>query len=111
KIVRNGAVNPTPFLSTDVLSTGNEQGLLGLAFAPDYAQTGRFYVDYTDAGGTTRIVRYQVSGDPDVANPTGTVILSIAQPFANHNGGWIAVGPQGYLYITMRERRGAGGAG
>ena len=111
KIVKNGAVNATPFLTTDLLATGNEQGLLGLAFAPDYAQTGRFYVDYTDAAGTTRIVRYQVSGDPDVANPSGTVILSIAQPFANHNGGWIAFGPDGYLYIAMGDGGDAGDPG
>lgn len=111
KIVKNGAVDATPFLTTDLLATGNEQGLLGLAFAPDYAQTGRFYVDYTDAGGTTRIVRYQVSGDPDVANPSGTTILSIAQPFANHNGGWIAFGPDGYLYIAMGDGGDAGDPG
>ncbi|HEX5031705.1 MAG TPA: PQQ-dependent sugar dehydrogenase [Candidatus Eisenbacteria bacterium] len=103
KIVRNGAVLPTPFLTTGVLSSSNEQGLLGLAFAPDYAQTGRFYVDYTDAAGNTQIVRYQVSGDPNVANPNGTVILSIVQPYANHNGGWIGFGPDGYLYIAMGD--------
>jgi glucose/arabinose dehydrogenase len=112
KIVRNGAVLPTPFLTTEVLATGNEQGLLGLAFAPDYATSGRFYVDYTDAAGTTRIVRFQVSADPNVANPTGTVILSIAQPFANHNGGWIGFGPDdGYLYIAMGDGGDAGDPG
>ena len=107
KIVRNGAVLATPFLTTDVLASDTEQGLLGLAFAPDYATSGRFYVDYTDAGGTTRIVRYQVSSDPDVADPAGTVILSVAQPYTNHNGGWIGFGPDGYLYIAM----GDGGSG
>jgi glucose/arabinose dehydrogenase len=107
KIVRNGAVLSTPFLTTDVLASDTEQGLLGLAFAPDYATTGRFYVDYTDAGGTTRIVRYQVSPDSNVADPTGTVILSVAQPYTNHNGGWIGFGPDGFLYIAM----GDGGSG
>ncbi|HEU4940555.1 MAG TPA: PQQ-dependent sugar dehydrogenase [Candidatus Eisenbacteria bacterium] len=112
KIIRNGAVLPTPFLTTEVLASGNEQGLLGLAFAPDYAQSGRFYVDYTDATGTTRIVRFQVSADPNVANPVGTNILTIAQPFANHNGGWIGFGPDdGYLYIAMGDGGDAGDPG
>ncbi|HET9940251.1 MAG TPA: PQQ-dependent sugar dehydrogenase [Candidatus Eisenbacteria bacterium] len=103
KIVRNGAVLPTPFLTTDVLSSSTEQGLLGLAFAPNYAQTGRFYVYYTDAAGSTQIVRYQVSADANVANPNGTVILSIPHPYANHYGGWIGFGPDGYLYIAMGD--------
>ncbi len=99
----------TPFLDlSGNISSGNEQGLLGLAFHPDYASNGRFFVDYTDRDGTTRIVAYKVSADPNVADPASAVeLLSIAQPFANHNGGWIAFGPDGLLYIGM----GDGGAG
>ena len=107
KILTQGVVLPTPFLTTEILATDTEQGLLGLAFAPDYATSGRFYVDYTDAGGTTRIVRFTVSADPNVANATGTVILSVSQPYTNHNGGWLGFGPDGYLYISM----GDGGSG
>jgi len=92
KILKNGSVLPIPFLTTSTLATGNEQGLLGLAFAPDYATSGRFYVNYTDSTWATRIVRFTVSGDPDVANPTGQIILSIPQPYNNHNGGWLGSG-------------------
>jgi hypothetical protein len=107
KILRNGSVLLRPFLTTDVLAGGSEQGLLGLAFAPDYATTGRFYINYTRADGTTIVARHTVSADPDSAIPAGTVILSIAQPFANHNGGWLGFGPDGFLYISS----GDGGSG
>jgi glucose/arabinose dehydrogenase len=103
KILRQGAILPTPFLTTDVLSTGNEQGLLGLAFDRDYHITGRFYINYTNASGTTIVARHTVSANPDVANPTGTVILTIPQPAANHNGGWLAFGPDNYLYIALGD--------
>jgi glucose/arabinose dehydrogenase len=103
KILRNGSMLARPFLTTAVLSTGSEQGLLGLAFAPDYATTGRFYIDYTASDGTTIIERHTVSADPDSANPAGTAILSIPQPYANHNGGWVGFGPDGYLYIGMGD--------
>jgi glucose/arabinose dehydrogenase len=107
KIFKNGAILGTEFLTTDSLAPGGEQGLLGLAFAPDYATSGRFYIDYTDSTGATVIARHTVSGNPDVANPVGTRILTIPQPYENHNGGWIAFGPDGYLYIAM----GDGGSG
>ncbi len=100
-------LNGTPFLSISPVSTGSEQGLLGLAFDPNYASTGRFFVNYTNSGGTTVIARYTVSGDPNIANPAGTTILTISQPFSNHNGGWIGFGPDGYLYIAT----GDGGSG
>ena len=103
-----GIVNATPFLTVNGVSTGDEQGLLGLAFHPDYSSNGYFYVDFTNAAGTTTIRRYTVSSDPDVADPNSAYsILSIPQPYANHNGGWIAFGPDGYLYISM----GDGGSG
>ncbi len=105
-----GQVSPTPFLEISDVSDGNEQGLLGLAFAPDYAQSGRFFVNYTDAAGNTQIVGYRVSAtDPNKADPRSeTPILTINQPQANHNGGWIGFSPKdNYLYIAM----GDGGAG
>jgi glucose/arabinose dehydrogenase len=107
RIVRNGVLLSTPFLTTDVLSSNSEQGLLGLAFPPDYATSGRFYVHYTDAARNIIVARYTVSADPDVANPTGTILLTIPKPFNNHNGGWIAFGPDGYLYVAT----GDGGSG
>ena len=104
KILRNGAVLARPFLTTPVLASGSEQGLLGLAFAPDYATSGRFYINYTRSGdGATVVQRHQVSADPDSANPTGVPILVVAQPFSNHNGGWIDFGPDGYLYVALGD--------
>ncbi len=103
KILKNGVVLPKAFLTTGVLATGNEQGLLGLAFAPDYATSGKFYIHYNDSAGTTRLARYTVSANPDTANPVGTVIYSVAQPFSNHNGGWIAFGPDGYLWMGLGD--------
>jgi len=104
----DGSINSTPFLNiTSIISSGGERGLLGLAFAPDYAETGRFYIDYTNTAGNTVIARYTVSDDPDVANPDGTILLTIDQPFSNHNGGNIKFGPDNYLWIAM----GDGGSG
>ncbi|MFO0360115.1 MAG: PQQ-dependent sugar dehydrogenase [Flavobacteriales bacterium] len=93
---------------TGMISTGSEQGLLGMAFHPNYTANGFFYINYTNTSGTTVIARYQVSGDPNVADAnSATTIMTIAQPFGNHNGGHIAFGPDGYLYIGM----GDGGSG
>jgi len=106
-----GTVNATPFLTltTATIITGSERGLLGLAFHPNYATNGYFYVNYTRAGdGATVIARYSVSADANVADAaSGTVLLTVAQPFANHNGGSLKFGPDGYLYIGM----GDGGSG
>jgi len=110
KILRNGEVLQTPFLDiTGRVDYGGEQGLLGLAFHPDYANNGYFYVDYTNASGNTVISRFSVTGDPDVADPNSeSIMLTITQPYSNHNGGMIAFGPSdGYLYIGM----GDGGSG
>lgn len=89
---------------------GGERGLLGLAFPPGYADDGRFYVDYTDRDGDTRLVRYRVSAaDPDRADPASAeVLLTVDQPFGNHNGGMIAFGPDGMLYVGMGDGGGAG---
>ena len=109
-VIQNGAALPTPFLDIGSLVTaGGEQGLLGLAFHPDYASNGYFFVDYTDAaGGDTQVVRYTVSADPNVADAGSAFpILSVAQPYENHNGGMLAFGPDGMLYIGL----GDGGSG
>ncbi|UPT71799.1 MAG: PQQ-dependent sugar dehydrogenase [Flavobacterium sp. JAD_PAG50586_2] len=103
----SGVVNATPFLtltSATVLS-GGERGLLGLAFHPNYATNGFFYVNYTRAGdGATVIARYSVSANPDIADATSAmVLLTIAQPAINHNGGTIKFGPDGFLYIGMGD--------
>lgn len=108
-----GVVNPTPFLTltTATIVSGNERGLLGLAFHPNYATNGYFYVNYTRAGdGDTVIARYTVSSsDPNVADPTSAVILmTIDQPAPNHNGGTIKFGSDGFLYIGMGDGGGAG---
>lgn len=81
-----------------------ERGLLGLAFHPDYADNGRFYINYTDRQGATKIARYRVSDDANVANADSAEILfTMPQPFANHNGGHMAFGPDGYLYVSLGD--------
>lgn len=107
---KNGTINTTAFLNiTGQVSTGNEQGLLGLVFHPNYASNGFFYTNHTNTSGNTVITRYSVnSTNQNLANASsGTVLLTIAQPYANHNGGTLKFGPDGYLYIGM----GDGGSG
>ncbi len=96
-------------LTERVGSQGFEQGLLGLAFHPNYAETGFFYVNYTDLQGNTVIARFQVSeADANRASPDSeTVLLRVQQPYSNHNGGALAFGPDGYLYLGL----GDGGSG
>jgi len=98
---------------SDLTSTESERGLLGLAFAPDYATNGRFYISYTDNAGDSRIARVERSaGDPDRADRTTlTTVLQVGQPFANHNGGWIGFGPDGYLYVAFGDGGSAGDPG
>ncbi len=118
--LKTGVMNAQPFLDIDSsvgggTSTNNEQGLLGLAFHPDYQNNGFFYVNYTkntDAQGQedTVIARYEVDpNNPDVALPgSALILLTFDQPFSNHNGGWIGFGPNdGFLYIST----GDGGSG
>ena len=107
----NGTVNTTPFinLSSVVSQSGSERGLLGLAFHPNYATNGLFFVNYTDiTTGNTIIARYSVSANPNIANTTGTILMNINQPASNHNGGSLVFGPDGYLYIGMGDGGGAG---
>jgi glucose/arabinose dehydrogenase len=114
RIIDNGTVLPTPFLNlTSRTTKGSEQGLLGLAFAPDYASSGRFYVSYTTTGptpgGTSVIARYHVSTVANIADPASdTVILTVPQPETNHNGGGIAFGPDGLFYVGLGDGGGGG---
>ena len=108
-ILPDGTVLPTPLLDlSGRVSTSSEQGLLGLAFHPNFRTNGKFYVDFTNLAGDTVINEYRLS--PPTSNRVtlgGRRILTIAQPYANHNGGDIAFGPDGFLYIGM----GDGGSG
>ena len=105
KVLQPGGTIPTVFLNiTGKVLSGGEQGLLGLAFHPQYPANPTFYVDYTrTSDGATVIAMYHVSNDPNVASSAETVLLVIGQPFANHNGGMLAFGPDGYLYIGMGD--------
>ncbi len=111
RLVKDGSLLTGPFLDITgrVGSADPEQGLLSVAFPPGYRVKGHFYVDYTDVNGNTVVARYKVTDNPDLADPASEeVILTIAQPYANHNGGQLVFGPNdGYLYIGM----GDGGAG
>jgi glucose/arabinose dehydrogenase len=112
RILGDGAPLPDPFLDLGaaITTTGNEQGLLGLAFAPDYATSGRFFVGYTASDGANTVAEYRRSaGDPDRADPaSGRVLLAIPDTRSNHNGGLIAFGPDGYLYIGTGDGGGGG---
>jgi glucose/arabinose dehydrogenase len=100
-----GGVRTAPFLDIQPLvGCCGERGLLGLVFHPRYSENGFFFVDYTNTAGDTVIARYRVSTDPAVADPgSGVTLLTIPQPFANHNGGQLAFGPDGYLYVGMGD--------
>ncbi len=111
RILQNGQLLPGPFLdiSTLVGSDASERGLLGLAFHPQYAQNGFFFVNYTDKDGNTHLARFQVSAqDPNLADSASRLeVLFVQQPYANHNGGSLAFGPDGFLYAGL----GDGGSG
>ena len=111
RIVENGTLLSAPFLDlTAEVTAGGEQGLLGLAFDPAYGASGFFFVNYTDLNGDTRIVRYTVSTDGNVADPSSALdILVVEQPYANHNGGMLAFGPfDDYLYVGLGDGGGTG---
>lgn len=104
RVYKNGALLATPYLSIPNVSVDQEQGLLGLAFDPNFQTNFRFYVNYTNAAGDTVVARYSASSaTTDVANTTPTAILTIDQPDTNHNGGSLVFGADGYLYIGMGD--------
>ena len=110
-----GQLNPAPFLNIDALVGGgtsnfSERGLLGLAFHPDYPTMPFFYVNYTDNSNDTVVARYTIS-TPDTADAgSGALILKIFQPQTNHNGGWVAFGPNdGFLYVATGDGGGFAG--
>jgi glucose/arabinose dehydrogenase len=113
RVIRSGSVLPSDFLNlSPFLRSGGEQGLLGLAFAPDFSASGRFYVNFTNTAGDTVVSRFRRASDGLVADPSTRFDLRwagvgspavIAQPFANHNGGHLAFGPDGFLYIGLGD--------
>jgi glucose/arabinose dehydrogenase len=106
KIVRNGSVSGTFLDIRSLVKSGGEQGLLSVAFHPQYATNHRFYVNYTDTHGDTRVVEYRSSNGVGQAS-TARQILFVAQPYSNHNGGQLEFDGKGYLYVGM----GDGGSG
>ena len=111
RIVRDGELVGTPFLDIvdRVGSDATERGLLGLAFHPDYVRNGRFFVNYTNRDGHTVISQFTVTTNPDIADPASEkLILFVEQPASNHNGGHLAFGPDGFLWIGLGDGGGAG---
>jgi glucose/arabinose dehydrogenase len=107
-VLQNGRRLRRPFLDVSgLISAGGERGLLGLAFHPDYARNGRFYVNYTDRAGDTRVVEYRRASASRADRGSARLLLRVDQPYANHNGGHLAFGPDGDLYIGL----GDGGSG
>src|ERR1041385_8750722 len=105
-ILNQGKLADTPFLDiTSIVNSGeNERGLLSVAFHPDYKTNGFFYVYYTAMTGDVTIARYKVSSSPDVADANSAkIIMTISHPIGNHNGGQLAFGPDGYLYIGVGD--------
>ncbi len=114
RIVKNGAILPTPYMDISrYVSKGSEQGLLGLAFHRGFKTDPRLYIDYTDANGNTVINEYRQSRtNPNlVEGHSGRRLMTIAQPYANHNGGMLAFAPDGFLYIGMGDGGSAGDPG
>ncbi len=110
RLVQDGRLLDEPFLDIRdrVNADSSERGLLSVAFHPDYAQNGRFFVNYTNLAGNTAVSAFQVGSSPNQADPgSESILLTIRQPYANHNGGQLQFGPDGYLYIGM----GDGGSG
>ena len=112
-ILAPGGLLAEPFLDIRArVRTGGERGLLGLAFHPRFARNGRYFVNYTRADdGATVVAEYRVSADPDRSRRLERVLLTVPQPFSNHNGGMIAFGPDGFLYIGLGDGGGGGDPG
>jgi len=109
RVVKGGKPLSTPFLDvSDKITTGSEQGLLSIAFPPDYASSGRFYVFYTDNDGDEAVVEYRRRSE-DVADPgSARLLMKVADPETNHNGGLLLFGPDDHLYIGIGDGGGAG---
>lgn len=114
RVIRNGVVQAQDFLNlAAAITSGGERGLLGLAFPRDYGTTGRFYVNFTDLQGNTVIARFRRSANPLLADPASRFDLRwdgigyIQQPASNHNGGHLAFGPDGFLYVGMGDGGGS----
>ncbi len=109
RLIDNGVLQATPFLDIgSIIASGGERGLLCMAFHPDYASNGYFYVYYTNTSGNSALARYSVSGNPDLADAGSALIMkTVSQDFSNHNGGTLAFGPDGMLYWSL----GDGGSG
>ncbi len=106
RVIRGGHLTARPFLNiASRVSCCGEQGLLSMAFDPDYRRTGRFYVDFTNRSGDTRVAQYRVlAGHPNRANPfSKRILLKAHQPFSNHNGGQLQFGPDGLLYVSLGD--------
>lgn len=111
RLLFNGQVQSDAFLdiSSLITSNGTEQGLLGLALDPDFNNNGFFYVNYTDTNGDTVIARFTRSSDPNKADPASQkVLIQVAQPYPNHNGGAVRFGPDGFLYLGLGDGGAAG---
>ncbi len=112
RVILNGTLLTAPFLDVSGLISVNtsERGLLSMAFHPNYAHNGQFFIDYTDLiSGTVRAARYTVSADPNVADPSSAqVIIAVRHEFTNHNGGLVKFGPDGYLYMGIGDGGGEG---
>ncbi|MGB8855948.1 MAG: PQQ-dependent sugar dehydrogenase, partial [Burkholderiales bacterium] len=111
RVVQNGVLNPAPYLDiSQKISGGGERGLLGMAFDPQYAASGNFYVCFTAQNGDITVERFRVSAnDANVADVASTPVISVPHSkYPNHNGGQIAFGPDGYLYIGTGDGGGGG---
>jgi glucose/arabinose dehydrogenase len=105
RVIEGGKLAKQPFFTIGGLATGEEQGLLGLAFAPDFATSGKLYVNYTSEDWATHIVEYRVAAkNPDAVDPkSARELIRIEQPYVNHNGGHLLFGPDGKLYTGMGD--------
>jgi glucose/arabinose dehydrogenase len=108
RVLERGKLRPGAFLDVrSQITAGGEQGLLGLAFDPKYGSNRFVYVNYTDTGGDTRVVRYRTNGRRAL-DGTARELLKVAQPYGNHNGGGLAFGPDGFLYVGTGDGGSAG---